>query len=126
MRTKIILANFIALFAFAAVGHAQTTEFTYQGKLTDTAGTAPTYDFQFKLCSSVSICDGTTLVGTRLRSGVPVTNGVFAVTLDFPQSDFNGNARFLEIGVKPAGNMILIRSLRHANRSHLHRTPSKV
>ena len=35
--------------------------------------------------------------------GVPVTNGLFTVTLDFGTSVFTGPARWLEIGVRTNG-----------------------
>lgn len=97
-----IIALLIQIAAMSIA--AQTNEFTYQGKLTDAAGTAATYDFQFKLCRLSTDCAVLNLVGTRVRNGVAVTNGVFSVTLDFPDTNFSGANRYLEIGVKPAGS----------------------
>jgi hypothetical protein len=37
------------------------------------------------------------------KAGVTVSGGLFSVALDFGQAVFNGEARFLEVGVKPAG-----------------------
>ena len=75
------------------------TEFTYQGRLLDTNLPANgTYDFQFRLT------DGEAFIGTpQLRPGVQVVNGIFTVRLDFGRSFPAGQARFLEIGIKPVG-----------------------
>lgn len=93
------LALFI-LFGFSTVS-AQTNEFTYQGRLNDNSLPAnANYDFEFRLFDASA---SGTLLGTRQRSGVPVSNGVFTVRLDFPAANFNGDNRWLEIAVKPAG-----------------------
>ena len=83
-------------FIFAASTQAQTTEFTYQGKLSDTGMTSATYDFEFVLCDT-AICDNA--LSNNLRPGVAVSGGVFTVKLDFG-AEFNGGERFLEIRVK--------------------------
>lgn len=84
---------------------AQTTGFTYQGKLTD-AGNPATgmYDMQFKVFDSADIATGNQVGTTIDRVGIPVTNGIFTVELDFGPGVFDGSARFLEIGVRPSGN----------------------
>ena len=104
MKHKIIYLIFAIVLLLPVSSAAQTNEFIYQGKLTDSAGTAANYDFQFRLCRSEANCVALNLLGTRTRLGVPVTNGVFSVSLDFPAASFDGAARFLEIGVKPAGS----------------------
>ncbi len=89
------------LFVFGAnVIAAQTTEFTYQGKINDTMGTAASYDFEFRL---FDVAAGGTAIGTNQRLGVPVSSGVFTVRLDFG-ANFNGQPRWLEIAVKPLGS----------------------
>src|SRR2546423_14053439 len=97
------LAVFIVVTA-AVCTSAQSTSFTYQGKLTD-AGAAPTaiYDFTFKLFPSSS---GGTQIGVDvLRDDVQVTNGVFTVTLDFGSSAFTpGSSNYLEISVRPGAS----------------------
>jgi hypothetical protein len=94
-----------ALFTLVMAGtatFAQTPpEFTYQGSLKDGANPANgNYDFEIKLYSAPT---GSALIGTRTRLNVPVTNGVFTVKLDFAGAAFNGEDRFLEIGVRLAG-----------------------
>lgn len=78
------------------------TAFTYQGHLTD--GGSPAngpYDFQFRLCSSDACDDPEDPIGVVPIENHPVTNGLFTVDLDFGDGAFNGNARWLEIGVRP-------------------------
>lgn len=74
-------------FAFLAVifigdAHGETTEFTYQGRLTD-AGNPATgmYDFQFKLFDSTDFVTGIQQGPTLTRFAVEVMNGVFTVQL---------------------------------------------
>ena len=82
---------------------AQTTGFTYQGRLTD-GGTAANgnYDLQFALFDSLS--GGTQVGSTQTLNTVAVSNGVFTVSLDFGANAFPGASRFLEIGARPAGS----------------------
>lgn len=78
---------------------AQTTEFSYQGFVTDNNAAANgNYDLEFRL---FTVETGGTVVGTQIRLNVPVTNGIFSVALDF--GSFPNSDRYLEIGVKPAG-----------------------
>jgi hypothetical protein len=92
-----------ALFAFlllcALSAFAQTTAFTYQGRLSDaSAPAAGTYDFQFALYDAAS--DGRQQSSVQTVNGVSVVNGVFTVQLDFGSSAFPGSNRYLEIRVK--------------------------
>lgn len=78
---------------------AQTSEFSYQGFITDNNAPANgSYDIEFRLYAAVT---GGGSVATVTRSGVAVSNGVFVVSLDF--GDFAPVDRFLEIAVRPAG-----------------------
>src|SRR5688572_29580791 len=96
-----VLSALILLFLNAGAALAQTTEFTYQGRLLDGA-LPPTaaYDFEFRLFAGDA---GGVAIGALQRTGVSVANGIFTIKLDFGAS-FDGAARFLEIAVKPAGN----------------------
>ena len=77
---------------------AQTTEFTYQGSLSDSSSPASgNYDFEFALFDTLA--GGTQLGNTITLRGVAVSNGVFAVKLNFG-NEFPGAARFLEIRVQ--------------------------
>jgi hypothetical protein len=81
---------------------AQTTAFTYQGRLSDSGGTANgAYDFEFVVFAESS--GGTPIAGPTGLSGVAVTNGYFTVTLDFGVGIFTGAERWLELGVRTNG-----------------------
>lgn len=89
----------ILLFSALAAG-AQTTEFTYQGKLND--GMTPatgSYDF---IVSLYSVETGGTPIASLSRPNIAVTNGIFALRLDFG-AQFPGSNRWLEISLRPAG-----------------------
>jgi hypothetical protein len=93
---------FLFLCATAVVATAQTTGFTYQGRLTD-GGTAAngSYDLQFTLFDSAS--GGAQVGSTQTISSVAVSAGVFTVQLDFGATAFPGASRFLEISARPSG-----------------------
>src|ERR1043166_1408873 len=86
---------------------AQTTAFTYQGKLTDnTAPASGSYQMQFSLWDASL---GGTQIGPTLTfdgngsnpAAVQVSNGIFTVTLNFAVANaFDGNPRGLAIAVK--------------------------
>lgn len=81
-------------------------DFTYQGQLKDTGNLANgLYDLQFKLYDAA--LNGN-LVGspdTVTINDQQVTNGLFTVTLNFGASAFNGEARWLEVGVRPGASL---------------------
>ena len=83
------------------------TAFTYQGRLTDGGGPATgNYDLRFALYDALI---GPAPVGTPTTitlAPVSVVNGLFTVTLDFGGAAFAGNARWLEIAVRPSGSLL--------------------
>jgi len=86
----------------AAEGRAQTTAFTYQGRLTDGSSTANGfYDLQFAIHDADS--GGNIVAGSVVHPATPVSNGLFTVTLDFGAEPFDGAARWLEIAVRTNG-----------------------
>lgn len=93
------------LLCFCIFGHTafgQTTAFTYQGSLKDGANPANgNYDLEFKLFDSVSA--GTQQGNTLQRLNVPVSNGIFTVSLDFGAPVLPGADRFLDIAVRTSG-----------------------
>lgn len=97
-RITFILILCLGLFAIAA--RAQTTAFTYQGKLNDVNSTASgTYDFQFSLYDAAT--GGTQQSVIQTITGVQVTDGAFVVQLDFTSAPFaTGADRYLEIHFK--------------------------
>src|SRR5262249_55247390 len=94
---KFVLLTAAILFAcYPCI--AQTTQFTYQGKLNDNGAAANgSYDFQFKLFDSVA--QGGQQGTTQTVSGLTVASGVFTAQLDFGAcaTCLNGSVRFLEI-----------------------------
>jgi hypothetical protein len=88
--------------ASQAVAAAVGTAFTYQGRLTDGGMPADgTYDLEFKLFDDPTA--GTQVGSTVTLEDVTVSNGLFTVQLDFG-SVFDGNARYLEAGVRPGSD----------------------
>ena len=87
--------------ASAAGLTAMGTSFTYQGRLVD-GGTPANgnYDFEFKLWDALA---GGAQLGGTVAQTIGVTNGYFTTLLDFGQV-FNGEARYLEMGVRPGGS----------------------
>ncbi|GIW19553.1 hypothetical protein [Tepidiforma sp.] len=82
---------------------ALTTSFTYQGRLTDGGSPANgSYDLRFILYDAES--GGAQVGSTVTRDDVQVTNGLFTVDLDFGASVFQGDARWMEIAVRPGSS----------------------
>ncbi len=99
LRFNFTLAFLIAFLAITS--HAQSSSFTYQGKLNDNNAAANgTYEMQFSLFDGNDNQIGT----TNTVSNVSVSNGIFTVRITFGTLAFDGNPRFLEIGVRPAGS----------------------
>ncbi|MEK6303501.1 MAG: tail fiber domain-containing protein [Acidobacteriota bacterium] len=96
-----ILLVIVLLVLSASRVSAQTTEFTYQGKLSESGNPATgSYDFEFLLYDALA---GGTAQGLPVqRLNVAVASGIFTVQLDFG-NQFNGANRFLDISVKAAG-----------------------
>ncbi|MCK5563837.1 MAG: hypothetical protein KAJ07_01205 [Planctomycetes bacterium] len=76
------------------------TAFTYQGRLSDAGSAADgSFDFQFKLFGAGT---GGGQIGSDLsRVDIDVVDGYFTVLLDFGSVAFDGNARWLEVAVRP-------------------------
>src|SRR5438477_5302192 len=102
-KTSIAFVTVMFLLLFSApVIFAQSSSFTYQGRLTD-GGTAANgnYDLQFTLWDSAS--GGSQIGSTQALPAVQVSGGVFTVTLDFGANAFPGANRFLEISARLSG-----------------------
>ena len=99
--SKILLVLFAVVLCFGLVGLAGPigTAFTYQGRLIDSNEAADgLYDFKFKLFDANT---GTNKLGPDVNeSEVDVIDGYFTVELNFG-SVFDGDDRWLEIGVRP-------------------------
>jgi N-acetylneuraminic acid mutarotase len=101
----VVLGVLFSTFAMhVSTGFAQGTAFTYQGRLTDNGGDASgIYDLRFSI---YDLGTGGALVSGPVVSGfTPVSNGLFTVILDFGPAVFDGNPRWLEIGVRTNGSV---------------------
>jgi len=102
-RTRTILAVGVVLtmcFVGCSAAEPLGTAFTYQGRLIDANSVADgLYDFQFKLydANMAGVQKGSTINNGE----VDVIDGYFTVALDFGTGVFDGNARWLGIGVRP-------------------------
>lgn len=78
------------------------TAITYQGQLRNAGGAVNgVCDMTFQLFDALS---AGTVITTPVAMPVAVTNGLFVAALDFGGGAFSGEARWLEIGVKCAGD----------------------
>jgi len=99
-----LILGLVILHSFLCLGaHAQGTAFTYQGRLDANGGPANgSYDLRFALYDAVS--GGNLLLpGAVTNTAVAVSNGLFTVTLDFGLAPFNGEVRWLDMGVRSNG-----------------------
>jgi hypothetical protein len=84
---------------------AQSTAWTYQGRLNTSTGVANgNYDLQFAVFNAVT--SGAQQGPTLTNTPVGVTNGLFTVNLDFGAGVFTGPDRWLEIGVRSNGQAV--------------------
>jgi hypothetical protein len=92
----------LALSAFTATALAQGTAFTYQGRLNAGDKTAQgIYDLRFAICDAAA--SGNQVGGALTNAAAAVSNGLFAVTLDFGSGIFDGSALWLDIAVRTNG-----------------------
>jgi len=108
VQTKVIFRLFAAALFFAAALHvsAQGTAFSYQGQLSDGGAPANTsYDMRFTVYTAPT--NGFAISGSITNFAVPVSNGLFTVTLDFGPKIFNGTVNgsndWLDIGIRAIG-----------------------
>jgi hypothetical protein len=106
MKTILILPIKLALLITFSIpfsaAFAQGTAFNYQGRLNDGGSPATgIYDLRFAIYDAVT--NGNVVAGPLTNSATGVTNGLFAVTLDFGTGVFTGAARWLEVDVRTNG-----------------------
>src|SRR5438105_11174220 len=95
---KLVLLSLLA----PVLGFAQGTPFTYQGRLNQAgAPVSGIYDVRFAIYDSLN--NGNAVAGPLTNAATPVSNGLFAATLDFGAGVFSGPARWLEIAVRTNG-----------------------
>lgn len=106
MMRQLVCGGLILLAGWngAFTGRAQTSAFTYQGRLLENEHPANgVYDFRFALFAHPAIRDPYTDYLTN--SAVPVADGLFSVVLDFGPEAFNRSSAWLEIGVRTNSNL---------------------
>ena len=111
-RTRILAFLFLAVSLIvcpAEVSKAEPmgTAWTCQGRLFDSDSAADgRYDFQFKLYDSDEPPVGNQIGSDVNKPDVDVIDGYFTVELDFGNDPnvFNGEARWLQISVRPVGD----------------------
>jgi hypothetical protein len=106
-----LLARLVLPLPTAFAQGSSINGFTYQGRLSDGSGPVNgLYDFNFALFNTS--VGGNQIGAAVARTFVPVTNGLFTVTLEFADAfSFSGADRWLEIAVHPSGvgtNILLI------------------
>ncbi len=104
------LTTLLAVLALVLGSGAVTAQtplgstFTYQGQLQQSDRPADgVFDLEFRLYDGPDPLSATQL-GVDAKNDVAVTYGLFTVTLDFGGGQFDGDARWLEIGAKEAGD----------------------
>jgi hypothetical protein len=99
MRVLALTAAMIAA-SFGASAATESSAFTYQGTFADGGSAASgNYDFQFALFDAVS---GGNLLGTATSPNVSVSGGLVNTAVDFGPIVFNGQARWMQVSVRPA------------------------
>src|SRR3954447_20005881 len=94
---KHLLLIILGVALLVSVVRGQGTAFTYNGRLSENGSPASgTYDFRFTLYS------GQTQPLDQTFTGVPVTSGLFTLTLNFGQEIFDGGP--LDLGVEVRTN----------------------
>jgi hypothetical protein len=99
---KGVLAMGLALTIHLTPAAQVGTAFTYQGRLS--AGGSPAngvYDLTFALLDAS--VEGNGVGGQLTNSATVISNGLFAVTLDFGSNVFSGAGLWLQIGVRTNG-----------------------
>jgi hypothetical protein len=78
-----------------------STAFTYQGRLMDANGQADgVYDLQFALFTDPNL--SSSQIGPAIVvNDIDIIDGYFTIELDFGNKVFGGDARWLEIGIRP-------------------------
>jgi len=102
MRMRIFVACAGLVAAFAVAADPVGSSFTYQGQLTDQGAPANgQYDLRFALFTAAS---GGTAVDTLELDNQAVSGGLLNATLDFTDAPYNGQALWVEVGVRTAGS----------------------
>lgn len=92
--------TFILVILISVNGYSasQGTTFTYQGELLENSAPA-NGNYEMAVSVYTEAVNGTHLIGVKFLS-VPVVDGIFTLDLDFGVTEFMGEERWLEIGVR--------------------------
>ena len=91
LKRLLLALSFALLLGCANPSQAQTTVFTYQGRLSEAGNPAQgNYDLQFKLFDTPNVGTGAQSGATLTRNPVAVSAGAFSVMLDFGANVFDG------------------------------------
>ena len=103
LRDKLLLQLALVLISSSVQLVAQTTAFTYQGRLLlNGVPASGSYDLRTAIYDA-SVNGG--LLGSPLTNGtMAVSNGLFTVTLDFGAGVFTGASRWLDLAVRTNGS----------------------
>ncbi len=102
---RFIIIFALCLFCFVQTNQAQTTAFTYQGKLTD-GGAAASGQYDFKFTVFGADVGGIPVSGDIFLENVQVTSGIFTVNLNFGAAPFDSPTdNHLEISVRPGASV---------------------
>ena len=120
MRKAIVVAGLL----WPIVGHAQAlgSAFTYQGQL-DVAGQPATGLYDLQACLFESQNAAAAIACAPDVEDVPVAAGLFTIALDFGTAPFVGQARWLELRVRPGATTGAYATL--APRQPLRATPAR-
>src|SRR5215212_9688537 len=99
MRKLINILVFSLACCWANRALAQSTIFTYQGRLS-VNGTPANGLYDFKVTIYKIEVNGEIIAGPLTNSAVAVNAGLFTVPLDFGHSPFLGVNRFLDVAVR--------------------------
>ncbi|MFK7958704.1 MAG: hypothetical protein AB8B96_21605, partial [Lysobacterales bacterium] len=102
LATSALIGLFLALPAIEAMAAPAGTGFTYQGRLASSGQAASgTFDFQFRLFDAAALRG--VPQSEEIEQSLLVTEGIFTTELDFGADAFVGEARWLEVRVRAAG-----------------------
>ncbi len=110
MNTKPFLVSLSLACGWASSAHAQSTAFTYQGRLA-LSGSAANGLYDLRVTVYDALANGNALAGPLTNTAVSVTSGLFTATLDFGAAAFPGANRWLDIGVRTNGSVAAFTAL---------------
>ncbi|MCP4713178.1 MAG: hypothetical protein GY869_31495, partial [Planctomycetes bacterium] len=100
---KLVVLFLIMVFVLSLnvtiLAQSMGTTITYQGRLNDGGSSASgIYDLEFMLYDALT--GGSPVGSTETRENINIYEGHFTVDLDFGSLAFNGDVRWLEIGIR--------------------------